>query len=136
MRFGICRYGRSGRGRIISAGDRAARGSGIPEVVFDFLGEWEGTYGCKALGVDPLEDILRIEQGEQEGEYIVTLHVNFDNPSVVVGTARGSDAIVIAEQRMGGMLGTAEIIAEGEGLRLLPGGFGSVCEGTYRRAVR
>ena len=59
-----------------------------PELAIDFLEEWEGAYGCKSVGVEPVSDLLRIARGEQDGEYIVTLYVTADNPSVVTGTAR------------------------------------------------
>lgn len=112
----------------------SGEGAASQEETVDFVGEWVGTYGCKIVGIDPIDDVLLIERGDGEGEYVVTLHADAANPSVVVGTARGSDAIVVAKQRMGGMQGTAEIFAEGAGLRLKQGGFGMYCEGTYRRA--
>lgn len=108
----------------------------VPEVVFEFVGQWEGRYGCKTLGVDPAADVLVIALGEVGGEYRVTLHAGAENPSVVIGTARGSDAIVIAQQNIAGMAGTAEILADGEGISLTQRGLGITCEGTYRRAVR
>jgi hypothetical protein len=104
----------------------------LQEPPFDFLGEWHGRYGCKALGVEPLPDTLEISEGELAGNYVITLHATSENPSVVSGTLLGSSVIKVAEQVIAGATGTVEIRGENGTLIVVQRGLGLTCEGTYQ----
>jgi hypothetical protein len=100
---------------------------------FNFLGEWQGRYGCKGLGVEPLPDTLEISEGEQPDNYVITLHTTSENPSVVSGTLLRNNVIEVAEQVIAGATGTVEIQGESGTLIIVQRGLGLTCEGVYQR---
>jgi hypothetical protein len=93
-----------------------------------FIGTWAGSYSCPG-GVETL-DTLIISPGNNELELNIIIHAGYFNPDTVLGELTEPNLILVSEQSMGGVPGTAQITSQGAQLKYYQTGFGITCGGT------